>query len=173
MRRAAIALSLFGAVALAKPVALQQGQVRNGPLQIGEQNLPLRVVIKTHGVRLANCIFSTQPIPPHARAATVLSDRFSAGDAMFARCYFPDHPGSNRPGDITDVFFLDGKLWWTQAYDAAVPGDAWERAIMLGEILRTPLSTLPPGNHHIEMWGQMKRGKRSVKVYHGEFHYVR
>ena len=152
---------LFFGVALAKPV------------EVSEVNLPLRVVVKSGNERMANCIFSTLPIPPHARYDTPQSNRFEDKDPMFARCYFPDHPGANKPGELIDVFYLDGKKWWTQAYDQSVEADALERPIALGEILRTMRSMIPKGGHTIEMIGMMKRGKKTVKLYRGRFQYVR
>jgi hypothetical protein len=159
--RAAVIL-LIAASAWARPVHV-----------VTEADLPLRVVARIGGVRLANCIFSTSEIPPHARANTKLVSMFSFGDPMFARCYLPDHIGANKPGELVDRFFLDGKPWWTQAYSRPVPPDAFERPIALGEILRTILPSVKPGLHKIELWGTLKRGDRTVKLYHAELRYVR
>jgi hypothetical protein len=139
----------------------------------GQPTMPLRVVMQTHGARLSNCVFATQPIPPRAHALTPLQTSFSEGDGMFARCYLPDPPGANKPGELIDTFFLDGKKWWTQAYDAAVPADALERPIVLGEVLRSALQTVPKGTHLVEIRGTLKRGGKIVKLYQGEFRYVR
>ncbi len=141
--------------------------------QVSEANLPLRAVAKTAGVRLANCVFSLRSIPPHARATTPLTDGFSAGDPMYARCYLPDRPGSNRAGDLTDVFFLDGKKWWTQTYDEAVPADALERPIALSEVLRTALANIPKGAHRIEVEGTLTHGRHVTRLYRSSFRYVR
>jgi len=143
------------------------------PYEVTEVNLPLRVVVKSGGERMSNCIFSTQPIPAHARFDTLQTSRFEDKDPMFARCYFPDHPGANKPGELIDVFYLDGKKWWTQAYDQSVAADALERPIALGEVLRTMRSMIPKGGHNIEMVGMMVRGKKTVKLYRGRFQYVR
>ena len=60
---------------------------------------------------------------------------------MWARCYLPDRPGGNRPGELLDVFYLDGKRWWTQAYDQAVPPEALGRQVgATAKVLRTAVS---------------------------------
>jgi hypothetical protein len=138
-----------------------------------EATLPLRVVTQQKSGRLSNCVFAKQPIPPRAQATTPLATFFAEGDEMFARCYLPDPPGGNKPGELVDTFFLDGKKWWTQAYDNAVPSDALERPIVLGEVLRTVLATVPRGTHLVEIRGTLKRGGKIVKLYQGEFRYVR
>jgi hypothetical protein len=142
-------------------------------LMLLQLQLPLRVVVRAGGERTANCVFATAPIPARAGFDTRLTTTFNSGDPMFARCYLPDRAGGNRPGDLVDTFFLDGKKWWTQAYDDSVPADALERPIILGEVLREPLKTLPRGAHRVLVVGTLRRGARAVKLYRGEFRYVR
>ena len=128
---------------------------------------PLRVVIR----KVANCLFSTVEIPPRAPHDTATRDDFDAGEPLYARCYLPERAGANRPGDLVDEFLLDGKPLWTQSYDQALPADALERSIVLGEVLRTPLKTVARGSHRITMMGKLRRGGRMIQVYRGELRY--
>lgn len=159
---APIAVALFAAVALARP--------KPRPLEV---TMPLRIVAKVDGAWQSNCVFSSKEIGPSAPASTPLSYLFRAGDPLWGRCYFPDRLGANRAGDLTDVVFVDGKKWFTQAYERALPADSLEHALPLGDLLRTPLSLLPRGSHHLLVVGQLRRGSRSVRLYRGELTYVR
>jgi hypothetical protein len=141
--------------------------------QAPEIEMPLRLVVQSGGQWLSNCIFSKQPIPARASHDTPLTAAFSDGDSMFARCYLPERAGSNKPGDLVDVLYLDGKKWWTQAYDEAVPSDALERPVVLSEILRSVRGSIPKGDHLIKIEGFLVKGKRRVKLYRGEFRYLR
>jgi hypothetical protein len=138
-----------------------------------EADMPLRVVVENAHEKLSNCIFAKQPIPPNAPYDTRLAQAFGDGDPMFARCYLPDHVGGNKPGELTDVLYLDGKKWWTQAYDQSVPPEALERPIALGEILRSVRGSIPPGDHLVSIVGVITRGKHALKLYRGEFRYQR
>ena len=136
---------------------------------------PLRVVIedgRTH-LKFANCLFSTVEIGERAGAAVSTRDTFMPGEPIWARCYLPDRPGSNHPGDLVDVVTIDGKKVFEQTYKKALPSDAYSRLVAYGDLLRNLLSLLPPGRHRVEIEGQLRRGKRPQKLYVGSFGYVR
>jgi hypothetical protein len=135
--------------------------------------MPLRSVVTANHERLSNCIFSKKPIPPFASYDTPLARAFGDGDPMYARCYLPDPAGSNKAGELSDILYLDGKKWWTQVYDQAIPPDALERPIALGEILRSVRDAIPKGDHLVRIEGFLTRGKRAVRLYRGEFRYQR
>jgi hypothetical protein len=161
--RAAVALLLASSLWAKKPP----------PHPAGDSDMPLRVVIEQGHQKMSNCIFAKQPIPARARYDTRLADAFGDGEALYARCYLPERVGSNKPGELTDVLYLDGRKWWTQAYDQSIPPDALERAIALGEILRGLRAAIPPGDHLVRIEGLLTRGKHAVKLYRGEFRYLR
>jgi hypothetical protein len=140
---------------------------------VGAPLMPLRAVVTANHERLSNCVFSKQPIPPNASYDTPLARAFGDGDPMYARCYLPDPAGSNKAGELSDILYLDGKRWWTQVYDQAIPPEALERPIALGEILRSVRDAIPKGDHLVRIEGFLTRGKRAVRLYRGEFRYQR
>jgi hypothetical protein len=140
---------------------------------VGAPLMPLRAVVTANHERLSNCVFAKQPIPPNASYDTPLARAFGDGDPMYARCYLPDPAGSNKAGELSDILYLDGKRWWTQVYDQAIPPEALERPIALGEILRSVRDAIPKGDHLVRIEGFLTRGKRAVRLYRGEFRYQR
>lgn len=146
---------------------------RNKPARRAEPPLPLRVVVEHAGARTANCVFAAEELPERAGAGTVLRDRFTHGEPLWGRCFLPDPPGANQPGDLVDVVHIDGKKAWEQAYDLPLPEDARSRLVAYGELLRPLLLALPPGEHRLAVDGTLRRGGRTVPLYHGELSYVR
>ena len=160
---ALIALALSASPALARPRSRSQR-----PL-----DPPLRVVLTRDGVRQANCVFSTAELAEMAGGAAPVRNSFQAGEAVWGRCFFPERLGANKPGELIDTIFVDGKKTFEQAYQQPVPSDAASRSVPYSEVLRTLLATIGGGGHRVRIEGVLRRGSRALRLYSGEFGYVR
>jgi hypothetical protein len=134
---------------------------------------PLRIVIKSGGAKLANCVFSTVVLPEVGPPPGPIRTQFGAGEPIWGRCFLPERAGANRPHELVDVVSVDGKQLWEQAYDRAVPPGALGRTVPYGELLRGVLAALAPGSHRVVIEGWWRRGKKPTRAYRGEFRYSR
>ncbi len=169
--------SIAVALTIAFPIALASSEASARPHRLSGHDpgtrLSRRVVIEESGVRISNCIFSTAELPerPGPRART--RDAFEAGEPIWGRCYLPDPPGRNQPGDLVDLVTIDRKLVWRQGYHLPLAPAALSRSVAYGALLRTLLAALEPGTHYVEIEGTIRRKGRVVKLYQGSFRYVR
>jgi hypothetical protein len=131
--------------------------------------IPLRVVLTHGGVRFSNCVFGAREVPERTGADVRVGVEFGGASEIWGRCYLPDpFPG----GEAIDVITIDHQPPIEILWDHVSSG-AFSRLVAYGVVLRDPLSTLAPGTHRVQIEGQLKRGAKRIKLYMGEFVYVR
>jgi hypothetical protein len=135
------------------------------------RTMPMRIVLEQRGVRWANCIFGTREIAEQTPPDTRTQTQFDDTTPIWGRCYLPD-PFATRAGDFVDHISVDGKPLAEQPWDRVAKG-AWSRSVPYGALLRSALAALPPGGHMITVEGALKHGGKRLKLYEGEFRYVR
>ena len=131
--------------------------------------IPLRVVLSHNGVRFANCVFGAREVPERTGAEVRVGNEFGGASEIWGRCYLPDpFPG----GEAVDVITIDHQPPIEIVWDRVASG-AVSRMVAYGVVLRDQLSALAPGTHRVQIEGALKRGGKRVRLYMGEFVYVR
>ena len=131
--------------------------------------IPMRVVLSQNGHRFANCVFGAREVPERTGPDVRVTTEFGGSAEIWGRCYLPDpFPG----GEAVDVITIDHQPPIEIAWDRVASG-AISRMVAYGVVLRDQLSALTPGTHRVQIEGMLKKSSKRVRLYMGEFVYVR
>jgi predicted Ser/Thr protein kinase len=98
-----------------------------------------------------NCVFfrGEPPAPAEVSRETAV---FLASDTIGCRCYLPRAVGDNRPGQIWEELWIDGRKRAHVIFDPAIPPEDEELTLQLSSRHAARLRELSDGKHTLDVW---------------------